>query len=48
MKKLMEDAERETTQAIQSIATLGLHVEDSYGGSGFWQDAMDYARKRKV
>ena len=48
MKKLMEDAERETTQAIQSVATLGLRVEDSYGGSGFWQDVMDYARKGKV
>ena len=44
----MEDAERETTQAIQSMATLGFHVEDSYGGSGFWQDMMDYSRKGKV
>ena len=48
MKKLMEDAERETTQAIQSVATLGLRVEDSYGGSGFWQDVIEYARKGKV
>ena len=48
MKKVMEDVERETTQAIQFVATLGLRVEDSYGGSGFWQDVMDYARKRKV
>ena len=45
---LMEDAERETTQAIQSLATLGLHVADSYGGSSFWQDVMEYARKGKV
>ena len=29
-------------------ATLGLRVEDSYGGSDFWQDAMEYARKGKV
>ena len=44
----MEDANIETTQAIQSLATLGLRVEDSYGGSGFWQDVMEYARKGKV
>ena len=37
-----------TTQAIQSVATLGLRVEDSYGGSGFWQDVIEYARKGKV
>ena len=48
MKKLIEDAEKETTQAIQSVATLGLHVEDSYGGSGFQPDVMEYARKEKV
>ena len=44
----MEDAERETTQAIQPVASLGLCVEDSYGGSGFWQDVIEYARKGKV
>ena len=48
MKKLMEDAERETTQVIQSVATLGLRVEDSYGGCGFRPDVMEYARKGKV
>ena len=41
----MEDAERETTQAIQPVASLGLCVEDSYGGSGFWQDVIEYAKK---
>ena len=25
-----------------------MHIEDSYAGSGFWQDVMDYARKGKV
>ena len=35
IKKLMEDAESETTQVIQSLTTLGLCVEESYGGSGF-------------
>ena len=30
------------------MATLGLRVEDSYGGSGFWQDVIEYARKGKV
>ena len=48
MQKLIEDAERKTIQAIQSVATLGLHVEDSYGGSGFQPDVMEYARKEKV
>ena len=48
MKKLMEDAKRETTQAIQSVATLGLCVEDSYGRSSFWQDVVEYAIKGKV
>ena len=45
MKKLMEDAERETTQVIQSLETLGFHVKDSYGGSSFWQDVMEYAKR---
>ena len=40
----MEDAKRETTQAIQSVATVGLHVQDSHGGSSFWEDVMEYAR----
>ena len=48
MKKLMKDAKRETTQVIQSVTTLGLCVKDSYGGSRFWQDVMEYARKGKV
>ena len=48
MKKRMEDAEKEITQEIQYVATLGLHVEDSYGGFGFWPDVMEYARKGKV
>ena len=48
MKKRMEDAEKETTQALQYVATLGLHVEDSYGGSGFRPYVMEYARKGKA
>ena len=48
MKKLMEDEERKPIEAIQSVTTLGLLVKDSYGGSGFWQDVVEYVRIGKV
>ena len=48
MKKLIEDAERKTIQAIQFVATFGLRVEDSYSGFDFWQDVVEYSRKGKV